>query len=159
MEKFSWLKVMQTPSYFPPLAKATLMRFLVFLAAPQVPFWQDGRFSLALTGMLLAGVLLLGAMIVAWVGRSFKDDRKRGVCSPEDQLSEFRTMLEAGELTPQEFEIVKRKLGRKISSKDPAPSKNPSETSPSMPDSSPKDSSLDGFPKVFPPNDDDIAKS
>ena len=41
------------------------MRFLVFLAAPQVPFWQDGRFSLALTGMLLAGVLLVGAMVVA----------------------------------------------------------------------------------------------
>lgn len=134
------------------------MRFLVFLAAPQVPFWQDGRFSLALTGMLLAGVLLLGAMIVAWVGRSFKDDRKRGVCSPEDQLSEFRTMLEAGELTPQEFEIVKRKLGRKISSKDPAPSENPPETS-SIPDSLPKEASLDGFPKVFPPNDEDVAKS
>lgn len=134
------------------------MRFLFFLAAPQVPFWQDGRFSLALTGMLLAGVLLLGAMIVAWVGRSFKDDRKRGVCSPEDQLSEFRTMLEAGELTPQEFEIVKRKLGRKISSKDPAPSENPPETS-SIPDSLPKEASLDGFPKVFPPNDEDVAKS
>ena len=134
------------------------MRFLVFLAAPQVPFWQDGRFSLALTGMLLAGVLLLGAMIVAWVGRSFKDDRKRGICSPEDQLSEFRTMLEAGELTPQEFEIVKRKLGRKISSKDPAPSENPPETS-SIPDSLPKEASLDGFPKVFPPNDEDVAKS
>lgn len=134
------------------------MRFLIFLAAPQVPFWQDGRFSLALTGMLLAGVLLLGAMIVAWVGRSFKDDRKRGVCSPEDQLSEFRTMLEAGELTPQEFEIVKRKLGRKISSKDPAPSENPPETS-SIPDSLPKEASLDGFPKVFPPNDEDVAKS
>jgi len=135
------------------------MRFLIFLAAPQVPFWQDGRFSLALTGMLLAGVLLLGALIVAWVGRSFKDDRKRGVCSPEDQLSEFRNMLEAGELTPQEFEIVKRKLGRKISSKHPAPSENTPEASPSMPDSSPKDSSEGGFPKVFPPNDDDVPKS
>jgi len=135
------------------------MRFLIFLAAPQVPFWQDGRCSLALTGMLLAGVLLLGALIVAWVGRSFKDDRKRGVCSPEDQLSEFRNMLEAGELTPQEFEIVKRKLGRKISSKDPAPSENTPEASPSMPDSSPKDSSEGGFPKVFPPNDDDVPKS
>ncbi|NBT62442.1 MAG: SHOCT domain-containing protein [Planctomycetia bacterium] len=76
-----------------------------------------------------------------------------------DQLSEFRTMLEAGELTPQEFEIVKRKLGRKISSKDPAPSENPPETSPSIPDSSQKEASYDGFPKVFPPNDDDVAKS
>ena len=47
------------------------MRFLVFLAAPQVPFWQDGRFSLALTGMLLAGVLLLGAVVVSWVGRAW----------------------------------------------------------------------------------------
>lgn len=87
------------------------MRFLVFLAAPQVPFWQDGRFSLALTGMLLAGVLLLGAMIVAWVGRSFKDDRKRGICSPEDQLSEFRTMLEAGELTPKNSKSLSGNLG------------------------------------------------
>ncbi len=135
------------------------MRFLVFLAAPQVPFWQDGRFSLALTGMLLAGVLLLGAMIVAWVGRSFKDDRKRGICSPEDQLSEFRTMLEAGELTPQEFEIVKRKLGRKISNKDAAASDKPQGIPPANTDSSPNEASDGGFPKVFPPNDDHGAKS
>lgn len=135
------------------------MRFLIFLAAQQVPFWQDGRFSLALTGMLLAGVLLLGALIVAWVGRSFKDDRKRGVCSPEDQLSEFRTMLEAGELTPQEFEIVKRKLGRKISNKDLSPTESPVGQTPSMPDSPSKEASEGDFPKVFPPNDEDVAKS
>jgi len=135
------------------------MRFLVFLAAPQVPFWQDGRFSLALTGMLLAGVLLLGAMVVAWVGRAFKDDRKRGISSPEDQLSEFRTMLEAGELTPQEFEIVKRKLGRKISNKEPATSETPAGLTPSMPDSPPKEPSEGDTPRAFPPNNDDIAKS
>ena len=135
------------------------MRFLVFLAAPQVPFWQDGRFSLALTGMLLAGVLLLGAMVVAWVGRAFKDDRKRGISSPEDQLSEFRTMLEAGELTPQEFEIVKRKLGRKISNKEPAPPETPAGLTPSMPDSPPKEPSEGDTPSAFPPNNDDIAKS
>jgi len=135
------------------------MRFLVFLAAKQVPLWQDGRFNLALTGMLLAGVLLLGALIVAWVGRSLKDDRKRGVCSPEDQLSEFRTMLEAGELTPQEFDIVKRKLGRKISNKDLAPSEKPQQVTPSLPDSSPIVAPEGDIPKVFPPNDQDIAKS
>lgn len=135
------------------------MRFLVFLAAKQVPLWQDGRFNLALTGMLLAGVLLLGALIVAWVGRSLKDDRKRGVCSPEDQLSEFRTMLEAGELTPQEFEIVKRKLGRKISNKDLDPSENSPQVSPSLPDSSSIVAPEDDILKVFPPNDQDIANS
>jgi len=135
------------------------MRFLVFLAAPQVPFWQDGRFSLALTGMLLAGVLLVGAMIVAWVGRAFKEDRKRGICSPEDQLSEFRNMLEAGELTPQEFEIVRRKLGRKISNKEPAPPETPAGLTPSMPDSPPKEPSEGDNPSAFPPNNDDIAKS
>jgi hypothetical protein len=135
------------------------MRFLVFLAAPQVPFWQDGRFSLALTGMLLAGVLLLGAMVVAWVGRAFKDDRKRGISSPEDQLSEFRTMLEAGELTPQEFEIVKRKLGRKISNKEPATSETPAGLTPSIPDSPSKEPPEGDTPRAFPPNNDDIAKS
>jgi len=135
------------------------MRFLVFLAAPQVPFWQDGRFSLALTGMLLAGVLLLGAMVVAWVGRAFKDDRKRGISSPEDQLSEFRTMLEAGELTPQEFEIVKRKLGRKISNKEPATPETPTGLTPSTPDSPSKEPPEGDNPKAFPPNNDDIAKS
>lgn len=135
------------------------MRFLVFLAAPQVPFWKDGRFSLALTGMLLAGVLLLGAMVVAWVGRAFKDDRKRGISSPEDQLSEFRTMLEAGELTPQEFEIVKRKLGRKISNKEPATSETPAGLTPSMPDSPSKEPTEGDNPRAFPPNNDDIAKS
>jgi len=135
------------------------MRFLVFLAAPQVPFWQDGRFSLALTGMLLAGVLLLGALVVAWVGRAFKDDRKRGISSPEDQLSEFRNMLEAGELTPQEFEIVKRKLGRKISNKEPAASETPAGLTPSLPDSPPKEPTEGDIPKAFPPNNDDITKS
>lgn len=135
------------------------MRFLVFLAAPQVPFWQDGRFSLALTGMLLAGVLLLGAMVVAWVGRAFKDDRKRGISSPEDQLSEFRNMLEAGELTPQEFEIVRRKLGRKISNKEAAPPETPAGLTPSMPDSPPKEPPEGDTPSAFPPNNDDIAKS
>ena len=135
------------------------MRFLVFLAAPQVPFWQDGRFSLALTGMLLAGVLLLGAVVVAWVGRAFKEDRKRGISSPEDQLSEFRNMLEAGELTPQEFEIVKRKLGRKISNKEPATSETPAGLTPSLPDSPPKEPTEGDTPRAFPPNNDDITKS
>ena len=135
------------------------MRFLVFLAAPQVPFWQDGRFSLALTGMLLAGVLLLGAVVVSWVGRAVKEDRKRGISSPEDQLSEFRNMLEAGELTPQEFEIVKRKLGRKISNKEPATSETPAGLTPSLPDSPPKEPTEGDTPRAFPPNNDDITKS
>ena len=123
------------------------MRFLVVLAAQKVPLWQDSRFSLALTGMILAGVLLLGAMIVAWVGRSFKEDRKRGICSPEDQLNEFRAMLEAGELTPEEFEIVKRKLGRKIRKKDSPLSKDVEEGPETGGESAPNDASEPGNSK------------
>jgi hypothetical protein len=68
-------------------------------------------------------------------------------------------MLEAGELTPQEFEIVRRKLGRKISNKEAAPPETPAGLTPSMPDSPPKEPPEGDTPSAFPPNNDDIAKS
>lgn len=123
------------------------MRLLVLLGAQQVSIWQDSRFNLALTGMILAGVLLLGAMVIAWVSKSWKEERKGGFCSPEEQLTEFRQMLESGELSLEEFEKVKKKLGKKILLKALPNQELPADSSPVLPPDSSPVSSPDSVPK------------
>ncbi len=123
------------------------MRLLVLLGAQQVPIWQDSRFNLALTGMILAGVLLLGALVIAWASKSWKEGRKGGFCSPEEQLTEFRKMLDLGEISFEEFEKVKQKLGKKISLKALPQQEAPTKDSPVVPSDSSPPPSPDSAPK------------
>jgi len=66
--------------------------------------------------MLLAGALLLGALLIAWAGKIWREDQKKGSGKPEDQLSEFRSMLDSGEISQEEFEKLRQTLGKKDTS-------------------------------------------
>jgi len=72
--------------------------------------WKSPVF---LTTLILIGVLLLGAMVIAvvdrWRKRSRQDRPDTG-----DQLSHFRSLYDRGELTPEEFERIRSKLGAKL---------------------------------------------
>ncbi|MEY4393378.1 MAG: SHOCT domain-containing protein [Gemmataceae bacterium] len=114
------------------------MRLIGWLAVKQVPIWQDNRFSLAFYGMLLAGALLLGALLIAWAGKIWREDQKKGSGKPEDQLSEFRSMLDSGEISQEEFEKLRQTLGKKI-----LPTATPKEATPASPN-----------PEQTPPNGD-----
>lgn len=90
------------------------MRLEGWLVVQQVPIWQDNRFSLAFYGTLLAGVLLLGAILVAWAGKSWRESEKKSSGTPVDQLSEFRSLLDSGEISREEFEKLRQTLGKRI---------------------------------------------
>lgn len=117
------------------------MRLEGWLVVQQVPIWQDTRYSLAFYGTLLAGALLLGAILIAWAGKSWRKDEKKGFGAPEDQLSEFRSMLDSGEISREEFEKLRLSLGKKMLPeppvKDAPPLEPASETPPNTGDAKP----------------------
>jgi hypothetical protein len=105
--------------------------------------WQhEWRQHLLWAGPIIAGALLLAALVIAWVKRwSQSPSRQRS--SAQTQLTHFRTLYERGELSSEEFnrvrallaERVKKELeepavtpppepppGRAVEPKDPGPS-------------------------------------
>ncbi len=71
---------------------------------------------------LLAGALLAGAVIVAFVDRW----RKRGAnetFNTHDQLASFRSLYERGELNKEEFERIKAQLLTRLKTTDNAAAK------------------------------------
>ena len=75
----------------------------------------------------LIATLLLGALILAWLGRW----RKRGdrdTLTPVDQLTAFRQSYDRGELSQQEYERIRTKLAPKLRQQvnlPPKPAKAP----------------------------------
>lgn len=63
---------------------------------------------LAATG-LLAGALLAGAIVVAFVDR-WRKRRANETLATHDQLASFRLLYERGELSKEEFERIKAQL-------------------------------------------------
>ncbi|MSR32952.1 MAG: hypothetical protein EXR99_15775 [Gemmataceae bacterium] len=112
------------------------MRLAGWQVLQQVPIWQDSRLSLAFYGMLLAGALLLGAGIIAWIRRRIANEARCLAERPEDQLTEFRNLLDLGELQREEFDKVRKVLGKKMEGagpvsgekKPPAPENPPAST-------------------------------
>ena len=82
-------------------------RFACLLGAED-PSILDPRI-LWLTGLLVA-TLLLGAMILSWLDRwrkrQLSDDR------PGDQLTSFRALYEAGEISREEYERIRSRVAR-----------------------------------------------
>lgn len=109
------------------------MRLEGWLVVQQVPIWQDYRFSLAFYGTLLAGALLLGAILIAWAGKSRRKDEKKGFGAPEDQLSGFRSMLDSGEISREEFEKLRQSLGKKMIPVPPVKDAPPADPTPETP--------------------------
>lgn len=79
-------------------------------AAPPPPGW-DGR--LIQPGLYLVGALLVGAMVIAVVGRWRKTNRAVSV-TPSEQLAAFRTLYDRGEMSQAEFDRVKALLGNQL---------------------------------------------
>jgi hypothetical protein len=87
------------------------------------------------TTLCLVAVLLLGAMVIAlvnrWRKRSHQDRPESG-----DQLSHFRSLYDRGQLSREEFDQIRAKLGAKlkqemnIPGKTDAPAKTDATASP-----------------------------
>jgi hypothetical protein len=75
----------------------------------------------------LIATLLLGALILAWLGRW----RKRGdqdALTPIDQLTAFRQSYDRGELSQEEYERIRAKLAPQVRQQaklPPKPAKAP----------------------------------
>jgi hypothetical protein len=80
------------------------------VATPLAALGDDPR-TLVLV-LLLCGVLLLGAVVIAVAQRWRRAVPER--LSPSDQLAQFRSLYEAGELTREEFERLRSLLGAQI---------------------------------------------
>jgi len=69
--------------------------------------------ALIWTGVYLAGALLLGAIVIAAFSKWFRRDVS-DTLSASDQLAQFRSMYEKGELSEDEFNRLRAKLGSEL---------------------------------------------
>jgi hypothetical protein len=88
--------------------------------------WQS---QLLRASPILAGLLLLLAIVVAWLKRRRMAEEDH-LSSPRDQLVYFQELHWKGELSKEEFERVQARLGERIRLEEaqanpPAPSPSP----------------------------------
>lgn len=113
---------LQTP---PPAAQGVAV-------APAAEPFRIG--SILQPALLLVAILVVGALILAWLKRSReKTEQLATTTTASDQLATFRHAYEEGEMSPEEFKKVKARLTEKLREPDPM----------SMP------------PQVRPPRDDE----
>jgi hypothetical protein len=74
-------------------------------AAPRP--WADPR--LLWTSLALAGLILLGALVIAWLKRWRRCSEPESLTANE-QLARFRDLYETGDLSQAEFERIRAKL-------------------------------------------------
>jgi hypothetical protein len=81
---------------------------------------------------LLVGGLLVAALVVSWTDRWRK---RRGTDSPSsgEQLTHFRALYEKGELSREEFERIRSRLGQQIRKDLNVPQRPPPESPPAEP--------------------------
>jgi len=65
----------------------------------------------------LIGVLLLGAILISWVERWRKRQLADSPAADINQLNTYRAMFERGELTPEEYDRIKRKEAHRLRDK------------------------------------------
>src|SRR5262245_26223557 len=91
------------------------------------PVWADFfPPELIAAYILLAAVLVLGAVVVVWAARRFRWPPADKL-TPEEQLARFRTLKEQVALSPEEFERVRALLesGGAPDAPPPAPKDSP----------------------------------
>jgi len=71
-------------------------------------------------GLALAGLIILGALTIYWVGRWLKQPPPPPI-RPEQQLSQYRTLYDSGEITKEEFDSIRIQLEKKASLPPPSP--------------------------------------
>ncbi len=121
------------------------------------PGWEG---SLLLPGLYLVGALLVGAVVIALVGRWRRAPRS-GTADASAQLAEFRSLYEEGEMSQEEFDRVRALLGEEIRGKSglpagAAPPATPSVAAPPKPDPAatpPPGPDVNGTPPGGPPPD------
>ena len=85
----------------------------VLAEAGAKPGLQEWRQQLLWAGPLLAGVLLLVALVIAWVKRW--SQRPTPTRPPSgDQLAHFRTLYEQGEISAEEFSRLRTLLTERL---------------------------------------------
>ncbi|HYT91831.1 MAG TPA: SHOCT domain-containing protein [Gemmataceae bacterium] len=67
--------------------------------------------SLELLGaiVLFVGPVVLGIVVIVWAARRYKRPPTE-VLTAEEELARYRTLLEEGELSPDEFERIRARL-------------------------------------------------
>jgi hypothetical protein len=115
--------------------------------AGPLAFW-DGDHRILVTGSLLGLALLLGALVIAAVGRWRRRDSSG--LSPSAELSRYRSLYEKGEISQEEFERLRDLLGGQIRrSVNVSQGKALAGGGPSAPQ--PAAGPQDGFPPPTPP--------
>lgn len=85
--------------------------------------------NLLITFGILVGLLLLLAVVVAVMRRWYADDSK--IVDADELVADFRAMVDAGELTDEEFRKIRASLG---TGRGPhAPPAKPKATTPEEP--------------------------
>jgi hypothetical protein len=82
-------------------------------AAPDPAKMGTLRSPVLWTTLALVVALLLGALVIAVADRWRKTTRE-GRFDAGDQLAHFRSLYERGELSREEFERIRAKLGKKL---------------------------------------------
>jgi hypothetical protein len=102
--------------------------------------WADGPSLLdprvlGLTA-LLAGTILVGAVIISWVDRWRK--RQMADDQPVEQLTHFRSLYESGELTKAEYDRIRSQVAERVRGEPgPTPPTPPAQPAPQEPPAPP----------------------
>lgn len=75
---------------------------------------DERTMQLLLTSLCLVAVLLVAAVIVAWVNRWRRQRDRKEDLSPNVQLAHFRSLFEAGAISAEEFERLKAVLNARM---------------------------------------------
>lgn len=70
--------------------------------------------SFLLPSLYLVAALLAGAALIALVGRWMKRREQTERLSPSDQLAQYRSLYEKGEISQEEFQQLRSLLGGRI---------------------------------------------
>jgi hypothetical protein len=108
---------------------------------PEVPLTEVRPLWIALVAAILLGALVI-FLVDRWRKRSQTDQFSAG-----NQLSRFRLLYEQGELSREEYDRIRGKLGARLRQELDVPAR-PAETAPSTqpPPESPPDTSATGSP-------------
>jgi hypothetical protein len=132
----------------------TLLAALIRRVAPYSgPRGEDLKWRFLPAGLYLAAALLLAAFIIAVASRWRRAPRS-ATWTASEQLTEFRILYEKGEMSREEFERVRARLGGEIRGSAPLPTEAaPSPASSPTPPAPPTDVKTNGEapPDAVPP--------
>jgi hypothetical protein len=92
------------------------------------------RMAILWSVLPLIGILLVGALAIYVADRWRKRSRAISTDS-EEQLTDFRSLFENGELTQEEYDRIRQRLGQRIMHKHPENIPSPPPSDPPQPSS------------------------